>query len=80
MPAMISIKTEGGERTNVDLICVIDVSGSMSGEKISLVKSTMKYLLDALTPADRLSIITFENFGEVLCGMTSVNDENKSTL
>jgi Mg-chelatase subunit ChlD len=63
MPAMISLKTEGGERTNVDLICVIDVSGSMSGEKIALVKSTMKYLLDALTPADRLSIITFENFG-----------------
>ena len=31
LPAMISLKTEGGSRTNVDLICVIDVSGSMSG-------------------------------------------------
>lgn len=45
LPAMCSIKTSGGARTNVDLICVIDVSGSMSGDKIQLVKSTMKYLL-----------------------------------
>lgn len=59
LPAMVSMKTEGGSRTSVDLICVIDVSGSMMGEKIELVRSTMKYLLEALTPADRLSIITF---------------------
>lgn len=31
LPAMVSLKTEGGSRTSVDLICVIDVSGSMSG-------------------------------------------------
>ena len=34
LPAMATIKSEGGSRTNVDLICVIDNSGSMSGEKI----------------------------------------------
>lgn len=72
LPAMCSIKTEGGSRTSVDLICVIDVSGSMSGEKIELVKSTMKYLLEALTPADRLSIITFESWGDRLCGLKCV--------
>jgi Ca-activated chloride channel family protein len=52
----------------------------MGGEKISLLKSTMKYLLDTLTPEDRLSIITFEDWGEVLCGLTSVNSDNKSTI
>lgn len=31
LPAMCSLKTEGGSRTSVDLICVIDVSGSMNG-------------------------------------------------
>ena len=31
LPAMASIKTSGGSRTSVDLICVIDNSGSMSG-------------------------------------------------
>jgi len=72
LPAMVSLKTEGGSRTSVDLICVIDVSGSMMGEKIELVRSTMKYLLEALTPADRLSIITFENWGERVCGLKCV--------
>jgi len=31
LPAMCSLKTSGGSRSSVDLICVIDVSGSMSG-------------------------------------------------
>ena len=73
---MVSLKTDGGSRTSVDLICVIDVSGSMSGEKIELVKSTMKYLIETLTPSDRLSIITFENWGERLCGLKCVTPEN----
>lgn len=72
LPAMVSLRTEGGSRTSVDLICVIDVSGSMMGEKIELVRSTMKYLLEALTPADRLSIITFESWGERVCGLKCV--------
>jgi len=38
LPAMCSIKASGGTRTSVDLICVVDVSGSMSGEKINLVR------------------------------------------
>ncbi len=72
LPAMVSLRTEGGSRTSVDLICVIDVSGSMMGEKIELVRSTMKYLLEALTPADRLLIITFESWGERVCGLKCV--------
>ena len=31
LPAMCSLSTEGGNRTSVDLICVIDISGSMGG-------------------------------------------------
>jgi hypothetical protein len=31
LPAMVSIKSSGGSRTSVDLICVIDNSGSMQG-------------------------------------------------
>jgi Mg-chelatase subunit ChlD len=31
---MCSLTTSGGARTSVDLICVIDVSGSMQGPKI----------------------------------------------
>lgn len=38
LPAMCQVISSGGTRTSVDLICVIDVSGSMGGEKIELVK------------------------------------------
>jgi Mg-chelatase subunit ChlD len=73
---MISLKTNGGSRTDVDLICVIDVSWSMNGDKIQLVKNTMKYLLEMLTPSDRLSIITFNTKGERICGLKCVTQEN----
>ncbi|KAL4437704.1 hypothetical protein ABPG74_012379 [Tetrahymena malaccensis] len=35
-------------RPNLDLICVIDKSESMSGEKIQNVKKTLEYLLELL--------------------------------
>ena len=31
LPAMCQVISSGGDRTSIDLICVIDVSGSMSG-------------------------------------------------
>lgn len=41
-PFIININSpqpkEGEKKCNADLICVIDISGSMSGNKISLVK------------------------------------------
>ena len=76
LPAMCSIKTEGGTRTGVDLICVLDVSSSMNGKKIALVKDTMKFLLEALTPQDRLSIITFNDKGTRNTPLRPVNIQN----
>lgn len=63
IPTMVTIKSDslsktGNEvefakatkssRPGIDLICVIDVSGSMSGIKIDLVKSSLKYILELL--------------------------------
>lgn len=38
------VNTDNGmnNRPSVDLICVIDVSGSMQGQKLELVKYTLK--------------------------------------
>lgn len=41
IPILASILGKGSERNNLDLVCVLDVSGSMSGEKINLVKKTI---------------------------------------
>lgn len=80
LPAMATLTSSGGSRTSVDLICVIDNSGSMSGEKIELVKETMRFLLETLTPADRLSIITFNSGSSRLCGLMGVSGENMIAL
>lgn len=40
----------------------------------------MKYLIDALTPSDRLSIIAFESSGTRLCGLKCVTKENVDVL
>ena len=47
------------ERPGIDLICVIDKSGSMGGEKIELVKQTFKYMLQQLTDKDRVCLCSF---------------------
>ena len=80
LPAMVSLKTSGGTRTSVDLVCVIDNSGSMNGQKIQLVRETMKFLVETLTPSDRLSIILFNSYAKRLCPLKCVTPENAVNL
>lgn len=44
----------------VDLVCVVDQSGSMQGTKIELLKQTLNYIVDQMGVLDRLSIISFD--------------------
>lgn len=48
-------------RAPVDLVTVLDVSGSMSGTKIALLKRAMGFVIENLSSSDRLSIITFSS-------------------
>jgi Mg-chelatase subunit ChlD len=48
-------------RPGIDLICVIDVSYSMNGKKLALVKETLLYLLELLNESDRLSLVSFSD-------------------
>lgn len=77
IPVMVSLKTldkpesadqskeaakeDNSDRPNVDLVCVIDNSGSMSGYKIENVKRTLDYLLELLGDDDRLCLIIFNS-------------------
>ncbi len=74
---MCSIQASGGSRAAVDLICVIDISGSMTGQKIDLVRSTMKYVVELLTSKDRLSIILYDELGHRICPLLLGNEVNK---
>jgi len=42
-----------------DVLLVLDVSGSMEGEKIEQAKAALEYVLDHLNPEDRFNVIAF---------------------
>lgn len=78
---LASIKAGEGEkpkRVGVDLVCVIDVSYSMVGEKIKLVIQTFDNLMKFLNEDDRLSIVTFSDDGYRLCPLLRMTDDNKN--
>ena len=63
-PIIINLNSPESEsnekKCNADLICVIDISGSMDGEKIELVRESLKILVEMMDKNDRLSLILFE--------------------
>jgi len=48
-------------REGLDLVAVLDLSGSMDGERIDSMKKAMIFVIMKLTPVDRLSIVTFSD-------------------
>jgi CxxC motif-containing protein len=62
-----------------DVICVIDVSGSMAGEKLDNVKKTLKVLLKLLE-GSRVALVTFSTAAEYLMNFKTVNKENLSKI
>jgi Mg-chelatase subunit ChlD len=47
------------QRQPLDIICVLDVSGSMRGDKIRLVQDAVRFVIRESQPQDRLSIVAF---------------------
>ena len=66
-------------RAGVDIICVIDVSGSMEeDEKLIMVKRTLNFLIAQLSESDRLCIISFNNSATKLMPLTVMNNRGKA--
>lgn len=65
----------GGGRTPLNLVLVIDRSGSMEGTPLEYVRHACSYVVDLLTPTDILSVVTFEEFVEVLLPPQRVTDK-----
>lgn len=48
-------------RAPIDLVTVLDVSGSMTGSKLQMLKRAMRLVISSLGSADRLSIVAFSS-------------------
>mmetsp|Transcript_59776 Transcript_59776/g.151397 ORF Transcript_59776/g.151397 Transcript_59776/m.151397 type:complete len:564 (-) Transcript_59776:138-1829(-) len=57
----IMAQTDTEKRQPLDVICVLDVSGSMTGQKLSLVQDAVRFVIGESQPQDRLSIVTFNS-------------------
>jgi len=83
LPFVVSLgvdEKESQRRPPLDLVCVIDHSGSMSGTKIELVKNTFNYLLKYLNVQDRLSVITFDDQASRLFPLIATSQQNKGKI
>lgn len=65
-------------RAPLDLVTVLDVSGSMQGQKLELLKHAMCFVIDQLGPADRLSVVTFSDTASRLTRLTRMSVAGKA--
>ncbi|WOL09938.1 hypothetical protein Cni_G18692 [Canna indica] len=64
-------------RVPVDLVTVLDVSGSMSGTKLALLKRAMSFVIQNLGPSDRLSVVAFSSTSRRLIPLCRMTDTGR---
>ena len=67
-------------RRPLNLAVAVDISGSMTGEKLDSVKEALHTLVDQLGADDRLSLIAFDDEAELRLPSTEMNLSGRSTL
>ena len=81
-PLVVSLSTEDkAEKVKpVDLICIVDVSGSMYGEPLNLVKESLKCLLKLMNDTDNFALVTFSGSSYLINDLTKMTKENKNLI
>ncbi len=64
----------------VDLVVVLDRSGSMNGRKIDDARRAVQGLIEALSPKDRLGIVTYSNAPQALSELLPMADHRRREL
>ncbi|WP_411025079.1 VWA domain-containing protein, partial [Salmonella sp. s54836] len=71
---------DDNKRALVDIVAVIDRSGSMSGEKLKLVKTTLEFVVSQLTAKDRLCLVVYDDVVDIVFPLTYVTSGNKTDI
>ena len=73
-----SIEVGADEVVARDLLLVVDISGSMRGEKMEQARSAARFVVESLNPADRFDVIAFSSASDAWAGrLQPVNAENR---
>lgn len=70
-------ENEDNKRAPIDLVAVIDKSGSMSGLKLDLVKKTLQFVLTQLNENDRLSVVSYDTNVNLEFALKNLDDKGK---
>lgn len=65
------------EARPTDMLVVLDVSGSMSGDKLAHAKQALDRLIERLNPSDRLALVTYESGAHTPIPFTVASAPNK---
>ena len=65
------------KNSNVDLICIIDISGSMKNQKLKLVKDSLKSLISFMDAKDRLALVLFNDKATEYLKLSYLTPETK---
>ncbi|KAL2525916.1 Zinc finger (C3HC4-type RING finger) family protein [Abeliophyllum distichum] len=65
------------DRAPIDLVAVLDVSGSMGGSKLRLLKRAVHFVIDNLGPPDRLSIVCFSSDAQRIFPLRRMTDNGR---
>lgn len=77
MPQSTSSATHQNSRAPIDLVTVLDTSGSMSGTKLALLKRAMGFVIQNLGPSDRLSVIAFSSTAHRLFHLRKMTESGR---
>lgn len=69
-----------GERRPFHLALLIDVSGSMDGERITAVRTTLQLLVEALQDDDVLTLISYQSTANVVAQGAVITETNRGNL
>ena len=68
------------KKSNVDLICIIDISGSMKNQKLKLVKDSLKSLISFMDSNDRLALVLFNDKATQYLDLSFLTNETKKNF
>lgn len=68
------------KRLPLNIVLVIDRSGSMAGDKIKYVREAAKFVVDSLQDGDILSVVSFDNGAEVLQAAAAIESLDRGQV
>jgi len=72
--------SNSGEARNVDMVIVLDRSGSMKGRKINDARQAVLKLLSSLTSKDRFALVTYSDGVQIASGLLNVTRDNRPRM